>query len=435
MESIERLYEIFREFPRITIDSRRCPENSIFFALKGDNTDGNLFAENALECGARYAVVDNAEIAKKGDRFILVDDVLVAMQELARMHRKTLKAKILAITGTNGKTTSKELISSVLARKYRVLSTEKNYNNHIGVPLTILRMTDKDEFGIIEIGANHKGEIEHLSSIVEPDFGLITNFGKAHLEGFGSIEGVIEAKTELFRQLEHTRGRAFINLDNPIMIEKSQSLFGTISYAVSNAKADVVGYISQQNPYLTLMWSSPRFRVSATETKTHLIGKYNLENLLAAVIVGLFFEVEPKDINAALWEYTPRNHRSQYLKGEHNELIIDTYNANPSSMEASLRNFHAMNFNNKTVIIGDMLEMGPTSEEEHRNILKLVGELKFDRVILVGKIFSSLSSDFESFSSTSELLEYIKNNPICNTTILIKGSNGIGLSSMVDDLK
>ncbi len=435
MDKIQRLYEIFTAYPRITIDSRRCPDNSIFFALKGENTDGNLFAAKALENGAKCAVVDDAEIAKQDERFFLVDDVLTAMQELARIHRKSLKTKILAITGTNGKTTTKELVSAVLSKKYRVLYTEKNYNNHIGVPLTILRMTENDDFGVIEIGANHKGEIAHLSSIVEPDFGLITNFGKAHLEGFGSIEGVIEAKTELFQQLQKTGGRAFINIGDSVMVERSQELVGTISYAVNNDRADVSGYISEENPMITLLWSSSRFSVPANRTKTHLIGKYNVENLLAAVIVGLFFEVESKEVSEALSEYIPENHRSQYLKTENNELIIDTYNANPSSMEASLRNFAGLNFPHKTLIIGDMLEMGETSLAEHKSILKLADSLCFDRIILVGSIFSSISSVHEKFPTAQALVEYLQASPIKGSAILLKSSNGIGLSSIVDFLR
>lgn len=433
MDEIKELYEVFKLYPKITIDSRRCPPKSMFFALKGENVDGNNYAAMALSNGAEYAVVDNAEVVK-GDRYILVNDVLDTLQRLAVYHRQQMNAKIIAITGTNGKTTTKELVATVLAKKYDVLYTDKNHNNHIGVPLTLLRLTEDDEFGVIEIGANHKGEIADLCQMVQPDFGLITNFGRAHLEGFGSFDGVIEAKTELFKYIKEHKGRVFINIGNTNIVNHSKGI-GNISYAINNDKADVSGYITEQNPCITLSWASQRFFITAQKVETHLVGTYNTENLLAAIVVGLFFEVEPHLINEALKGYIPENHRSQYLKTDNNDLIIDAYNANPSSMEAALKNFAMLKYPHKTVILGDMLEMGVFADDDHRETVEQVGKFEFDNVFLIGNIFSRIESDYTKFKKVEDFIEYIKNNPLKNTAILLKGSNGIGLEKAIDYLK
>lgn len=433
MGEIQQLYEVFKQYPKITIDSRCCPPNSIFFALRGENVDGNDYAEKALNNGAEYAVVDRVDVAQN-DRYIVVDDVLTTMQRLAEHHRSQMKAKIIAITGTNGKTTTKELVATVLAKKYNVLYTDKNHNNHIGVPLTLLRLTEDDEFGVIEIGANHKGEIAELCKMVQPDYGLITNFGRAHLEGFGSLEGVIEAKTELFEYLKENRGRVFININNNNIVEHSKGI-GNISYAINNDKADVSGYITEQNPCVTFSWSSPRFFVVTQKVQTNLVGTYNADNLLAAIVMGLFFEIEPESINEAIKEYIPENHRSQYLKTDNNDLVIDAYNANPSSMEAALRNFANLKYPHKTVILGDMLEMGAFSDDDHRETVDLISALKFDKVFLIGDNFSKIESSYVTFRNVEEFITYIKDNPLINTAILLKGSNGIGLEQAIEYLK
>lgn len=433
MGEIQQLYEVFKQYPKITIDSRCCPPNSIFFALRGENVDGNDYAEKALNNGAEYAVVDRVDVAQN-DRYIVVDDVLTTMQRLAAHHRSQMKAKIIAITGTNGKTTTKELVATVLAKKYNVLYTDKNHNNHIGVPLTLLRLTEDDEFGVIEIGANHKGEIAELCKMVQPDYGLITNFGRAHLEGFGSLEGVIEAKTELFEYLKENRGRVFININNNNIVEHSKCI-GNISYAINNDKADVSGYITEQNPCVTFSWSSPRFFVVTQKVQTNLVGTYNADNLLAAIVMGLFFEIEPESINEAIKEYIPENHRSQYLKTDNNDLVIDAYNANPSSMEAALRNFANLKYPHKTVILGDMLEMGAFSDDDHRETVDLISALKFDKVFLIGDNFSKIESSYVTFRNVEEFITYIKDNPLINTAILLKGSNGIGLEQAIEYLK
>ncbi len=432
IDDIQHLYGIFKQYPRITIDSRRCPPNSIFFALKGENVDGNDYAAMALNNGAEYVVVDRADVVEN-DRYIVVDSVLVALQRLATYHRSQMKAKIIAITGTNGKTTTKELIASVLSQKYRVLYTDKNHNNHIGVPLTLLRLTDNDEFGVIEIGANHKGEIAELCQMVQPDYGLITNFGRAHLEGFGSFEGVVDAKSELFDYIRQKKGRVFINIGSSLIVDRSKAIVN-ISYAINNDKADVSGYITEQIPCITLSWSSPRFFVVTQKVQTNLVGTYNTENLLAAIVVGLFFEVTPESINEAIKGYIPDNHRSQYLKTEHNDIIIDAYNANPSSMEAALRNFGMLKYPHKTVILGDMLEMGESSDNDHRNIIDLVDSLKFEQVFLIGKSFVNAQSSHKSFDNIEEFIAYTKENPLKNTAILLKGSNGIGLERAIEYL-
>ncbi len=414
MHDIESLYEIFRQFPNITIDSRCCPPESLFFALKGKNNDGNRFAEKALQNGAEYAVIDDPDVAA-GDRYIVVPDVLTAMQQLAAYHRRQMKARIIAVTGTNGKTTTKELIATVLA--------------------TLLRLTEEDQFGVIEMGANHKGEIASLCDIAQPDFGIITNFGRAHLEGFGSFEGVIEAKTELFDYLREHKGRVFINIGNSNIVEKAKGI-GNISYGINNDKADVSGYITGQNPCISVSWASQRFFVVAQSVKTHLVGGYNLENLLAAVVVGLFFEVEPNDINEALCGYIPENHRSQYMKTDRNDLIIDAYNANPSSMAAALRNFNSLPYPHKMVILGDMLEMGDTAVEDHEEIVNIIrNQLSIDEVLLVGEIFAGIDSGYKTFVTVDDLSAYLEANPPKDTAVLLKGSNGIGLERIIAYLK
>ena len=353
---ISTLYKCFTECSGVTTDSRNCPEGSMFIALKGETFNGNAFAAQALEKGCRYAVVDEEQYAGENPHILLVDNCLRTLQELANFHRRTLDTRIIGITGTNGKTTTKELIAAVLQKKYRILYTLGNLNNHIGVPLTLLRLTPDDELAVIEMGANHPGEIKTLSAIVEPDYGIITNVGKAHLEGFGSFEGVIKTKGELYEHLryggEHT---IFIDRDNEHLNKISKGLT-CITYGTEDeAELYVSGKAGICAPFLTFEW---RHEDRRHKVSTHLIGSYNLKNALAAIAIGRFFNVSEKDISKALEEYIPHNNRSQLTPTADNNLIVDAYNANPTSMMAALENFRRMEVLHKMVILGDMKELG-----------------------------------------------------------------------------
>ncbi|MDR1544493.1 MAG: UDP-N-acetylmuramoyl-tripeptide--D-alanyl-D-alanine ligase [Prevotellaceae bacterium] len=426
---ISKLYKLFYYYPNIVTDSRLCEADSIFFALKGNNFDGNNFAEQALEKGCAFVVVDNPAVVKD-KRYILVDDVLKTLQELANEHRKQLNIKVIGIAGTNGKTTTKELVAAVLAKKYNIHYTQGNLNNHIGVPKTLLQLTENHQLAVIEMGANHPNEIAELCRIAEPDFGLITNFGEAHLEGFGSLEGVIKAKTELFDFIREKKGRIFINFDNKKMVENAFGI-NDISYAINDAKADITGHILEQDPFLTLAWSSPRFSVITQKINSKLVGGYNAENLLAAAAVGLFFELEPKDICDALEDYEPKNNRSQYKKTKKNELIIDAYNANPTSVNAALDNFAAMSFAHKTVILGDMLELGEETTSKHQQIADKLAEMKLENVFLIGENFGKCQTNFPKYKNQEDFIKYLKKNPLADNIILIKGSRKISLENLV----
>jgi len=428
---IAKLYQIFLQHPQITTNSRNCPENSIFFALKGDKFDGNNFAQSAIDNGCAFAVVDDKN-AVKNEHYIFVDNVLDTLQKLANYHRNQLKTKIIAVTGTNGKTTTKELVAAVLSKKYNTLFTQGNFNNHIGVPLTLLQLTAEHEIAVIEMGANHLGEIKLLSEIAEPNYGLITNIGKAHLEGFGSFEGVLAAKTELYDFIKKTKGRIFINISNENLVNAGKGILN-ISYSV-NSNADVSGHVTGQNPFITLAWASKRFTVTAQKISTKLIGAYNAENLLAAIAVGLFFEVETDDICAALTEYLPQNHRSQFVQTHKNSLIIDAYNANPSSMEAAITNFAVMKFPHKTAILGDMLELGDAAEDEHKKVIENLQKYNFDNVFLIGENFAKCNSNYKNFKNADEFIAFLQQNPIENSAVLLKGSHGIALNKVIEFL-
>lgn len=427
MNQLEYLYSIYKKSREITTDSRSVPEGSVFFALKGENFDGNKYASQALEKGAAIAVVDD-ELLSDHPRTLLVDDSLKMLQQLAAFHRKQLKAKIIGVTGSNGKTTTKELTQAVLSSKYSCRATIGNLNNHIGVPLTLLSFADSIEFGIVEMGANHVGEIAALCQIADPDYGLITNVGKAHLEGFGGFEGVIRAKTELYKYLEKNNGTVFINSGNDILTKKSEAIKKKVGYGDVNDS--ISGEIVDQKPFLNLKClvnSKPVF------LETKLVGAYNLENILAAVSIGAFFKVDLPAIQHAIESYQPSNNRSQISKTDYNTLILDAYNANPSSMKAALMNFAAGDYPAKTVILGEMLELGNESSSEHQNLLNLVEKLKFEEVFIVGENFKALeSSHIGLFDSTEDLMEYFLKNPIKRRTILIKGSRGNQLEKLVD---
>ena len=422
------LYAVFRDYPVITTDSRNIPTNSIFFALKGDKFNGNVFAEEALSKGASYAVIDEPEFATN-DRTILVDDVLFSLQQLAQYHRKQLGLPILAITGTNGKTTTKELITAVLTKKFRVNSTKGNLNNHIGVPLTLLSMNEQTEFGVVEMGANHPGEIKTLCDIANPDFGIVTNIGKAHLEGFGSFEGVIRTKSELYDFIRNKGGKCFLNADNLLLVQQAKGI-QLISYGKSTDYF-MTGELTSADNYLVV---KALFQKGWLYLKSKLVGDYNFENLLAAACIGKYFEVDPLLIQKAIAEYTPSNNRSQLIKKATNTIIMDAYNANPTSMMAALTNFAGIQHENKCVILGDMLELGDASAEEHQKITDFIEEQTFSEVYLVGPQFKNTidRTQKKKFERVELLSAYLKTQPIENRLILIKGSRGIHLEKILE---
>ena len=432
--SLNELYELFLSHPVITTDTRNCPEGSIFFALKGDNFDGNLFAHEALEKGCAHAVVDNPQVAGSDGRMVYVSDVLLMLQELAHHHRKQLALPVVQITGTNGKTTTKELTAAVLAKRYKVLFTEGNFNNHIGVPKTLLRLTEEHEIAVIETGANHPGEIADLSKIVDADCGLITNVGKAHLEGFGSLEGVVLTKCELYQYLSSKpEGFIFLNGDNTLLAPQAKGL-RTITYGKPEQGYDVEGEVISCDPQLRL-----RLRIANGEwheVQTQLVGAYNLDNMLAAAAVGLRYGVSEADICAALEAYTPKNKRSELQKTEHNTLIVDAYNANPTSMKAALENFHLIPHPNKLLILGEMRELGSASTEEHTAVVALLQHLGFTNVWLVGKEFAAVAGDtaFRCFNDVEAVKEELTWSPVSDRLILVKGSNGTKLFQLPEFL-
>lgn len=392
---LSAIYQIFLDCQSVTTDSRNCPDGSLFIALKGESFNGNAFAGKALETGCAYAVIDESEYAIEGDqRYILVDDCLQTLQQLANYHRRQLGTRVIGITGTNGKTTTKELISAVLSQSHNILYTLGNLNNHIGVPSTLLRLKAEHDLAVIEMGANHPGEIKFLSEIVEPDCGIITNVGKAHLEGFGSFEGVIKTKGELYDFLRKKEGSTvFIHHDNAYLMNIAEGL-NLIPYGTED-DLYVNGRITGNSPYLTFEWKAGKDGKSY-QVQTQLIGEYNFPNALAAITIGRFFGVEDEKINEALSGYTPQNNRSQLKKTDDNTLIIDAYNANPTSMMAALQNFRNMEVPHKMLILGDMRELGAESAAEHQKIADYLKECAFEKVWLVGDQFAAAEHSFQT---------------------------------------
>ncbi len=419
---IQSIYDIFSRFPLVTTDSRSCPKDSLFFALKGGNFDGNKFARAAIEQGCAYAFVDEPEHAD-GDRILLVDDCLKTLQRLAEYHRKQLGLKIIGVTGSNGKTTTKELLASVLGRKFNLTYTKGNLNNQIGVPLTLLSIKKEHELAIVEMGASHPGDIEELVNIAHPDYGLITNIGTAHILGFGSFEGVIKTKCELYDYLRAHHGKVFYHCANPILEEKSSGMDRIPYGAGSPLSAELVGC----DPFLHIRWNGH-------DIQTQLIGAYNFENVLASIAVGSYFGVSPEDIVEAISQYAPTNSRSQYKKTASNDLIIDAYNANPTSMSAALDNFKSMVADSKVVVLGDMKELGHVSEAEHQKIADMLPALHLKHAFLIGPEFAKTNADALKFDSVDQLNEYLKANPIASSLVLVKGSNSMKLTSCVDNL-
>ena len=429
--NLSALYQIFLDCQLVTTDSRNCPEGSLFIALKGESFNGNAFAGKALETGCAYAIIDEPEYAVEGDqRYILVDDCLQTLQQLANYHRGQLGTQVIGITGTNGKTTTKELISAVLSQSHNILYTLGNLNNHIGVPSTLLRLKAEHDLAVIEMGANHPGEIKFLSEIVEPDCGIITNVGKAHLEGFGSFEGVIKTKGELYDFLRKKEGSTvFIHHDNAYLMNIAGGL-NLIPYGTED-DLYVNGRITGNSPYLTFEWKAGKAG-ETYQVQTQLIGEYNFPNALAAITIGLFFGVEAAKINEALAGYTPQNNRSQLKKTNDNTLIIDAYNANPTSMMAALQNFRNMEVPHKMLLLGDMRELGAESAAEHQKIADYIKECDFEEVWLVGEQFAAAEHSFKTYPNVQEVIKELETNKPKGYTILIKGSNGIKLSSTVD---
>ncbi len=429
---MSELYNIYLRHPQVTTDSRDCPEGSIFFALKGTTFNGNAYAAQALQKGCAYAVIDEPQYAVDA-RYIVVDDVLATLQQLAREHRLALGTTVIGVTGTNGKTTTKELIAAVLSQRYNVLYTQGNHNNHIGVPLTLLRLTAAHDIAVIEMGANHPGEIKTLADIAEPDHGIITNVGMAHLEGFGSLDGVLHTKGELYDKLRHRDGaHVFIDADNPLLLSIADGLT-LVKYALGSHDSDVRvwGEITQCDPCLSFRWTADGH---SHDVRTHLVGAYNVLNMLAAITIGRTFHVDDDLICRALEAYQPTNNRSQLTTTARNRLIVDAYNANPTSMHAALDNFLRLDAPSKMLILGDMLELGTTSAEEHQKVVDYLMEHHVSDVWLVGEHFGSTRCTYRKFRDIADVRQTLTDMPLSNRLILIKGSNAIHLSQLTDDL-
>jgi UDP-N-acetylmuramoyl-tripeptide--D-alanyl-D-alanine ligase len=425
---IAYIHSLFLNCSSAAIDTRKIEPNSLFIALRGENFDANTFAKEALEKGAAYVVIDD-ENYFIDSRTLLVENSLIALQLLAKYHRQYLKTPIIALTGSNGKTTTKELINVVLAKKFKTKATVGNLNNHIGVPLTLLSFDKNTELGIVEMGANHQKEIEFLCDLALPDYGYITNFGKAHLEGFGGIDGVIKGKSEMYKYIVDNEKLSFINLDDDIQAEKSSN-FKNFSFGVNNENADINISSIDANPFVEI-------RFSDFNIQTHLIGLYNANNINAAIAIGKYFEVDDLDIKEALESYIPENNRSQIITRDTNKIILDAYNANPSSMAVAIENFLQLNDPNKIMILGDMFELGSESPHEHKTIINLSSSNNEVNSYFIGKEFYCHKVDglkthfFESFESFSVYLQGIK---IENSSVLIKGSRGMALERTLNFL-
>lgn len=433
--SIDQLYKIFRQSSGVCTDSRAIQPGSLFFALKGETFDGNLFALKAVESGASYAVVDDSSLPSD-ERLILVDDVLSTLQQLARHHRRELGLPIIGITGTNGKTTTKELISRVLMTEYRTSFTQGNLNNHIGVPLTLLKMDENTQIGVVEMGASAPGEIATLVSVCEPDYGIVTNVGKAHLLGFGSFEGVVRTKGELYDYLKNNDGTVVYNIGNPnlcSMIEEREPI-KSIPYGMKYEDASLLP-VTSENPYM-------RIRLDSGEViETQLVGSYNADNVMAALAIGKLFFIDAKASYEAICSYMPTNNRSQLVNGKYNKIIIDAYNANPTSMRAALSNFAVMEKRLSAMVLGDMLELGEESQNEHMGILEIISGMNADILFFVGKeyreaarSFGDIMSKAHFFDTSAELKEYLLSNQLKEHTVLVKGSRGTCVEKVVEAL-
>jgi UDP-N-acetylmuramoyl-tripeptide--D-alanyl-D-alanine ligase len=428
MPDLEKIYRLFQKCGLVTTDSRNVPPGSMFFGLKGDLFDGNRFAPEAINKGAAYAIVDSAEIALN-EKYILVENVLETLQALARHHRELSRAKVIAITGSNGKTTTKELTGAVLSIVFKTVMTRGNLNNHIGVPLTLLSIQGDTEIAILEMGANHPGEIAHLCHIGNPDYGIVTNIGKAHLEGFGGFQGVIKAKSELYNFLRNKNAPVFVNRDNALLWEITEGM-ERISFGASEG-AGCRGEIAETDPFLVV-----RLHHAGTNQliKTNLVGGYNFENVMAAVCIGENFNVPVQKAAMAIMNYLPENNRSQRVDTGQNILLMDAYNANPSSMKAALENFSKFTTGEKMVILGDMMELGSSSAAEHMEIIRLLDSLEVGRIILVGELFSKAASGtgMLCFPAMEAARKYLSEQNLRGKTVLVKGSRKMQLEKLLN---
>lgn len=432
---VKEIYSKFGECSGVTTDSRKCGPGLMFFALKGERFDGNEFVRGALEQGCPYAVMDNKDLYDAADgRMILVDNVLATMQQVAAFHRRQLGTPVIGITGTNGKTTTKELTNAVMSTTYNILCTQGNLNNSIGVPLTVFALKPEHEYAIVEMGASHPGDIKELVEISQPDYGLITNVGKAHLLGFGSFEGVMRTKGELYDWLREHNGTAFVNRDNGHLQQMCAGL-PLIEYGKPGQEGLLVeGEVLECNPFVKFRWRSRKGEWHIVQT--NLIGAYNVDNALAAITIGLKFGVKEQDASDAVAGYKPQNNRSQLTETGRNHLVVDAYNANPTSMTAAIENFSMMKADDKMLILGDMRELGEVSQAEHRNIVDLLKEKGFTKVWLVGCEFKKVAqgSGFRLFEDVESVNQALKIESLSGYSILIKGSNSIGLTKIITNL-
>jgi UDP-N-acetylmuramoyl-tripeptide--D-alanyl-D-alanine ligase len=422
----EQLYEIYKTQPSVQTDTRKLKVGDIFFALKGNNFNGNLFARHAIEAGASWAVIDEKEFEIPG-KTILVENVLSSLQQLAKHHRQQFAIPVLAITGSNGKTTTKELIHAVLSSSFKTYTTEGNLNNHIGVPLTLLKIKQDAEIVIVEMGANHTGEIASYCTWVLPTHGIITNCGKAHLEGFGSLEGVRKGKGELYDHLRNNNGTAIVMWDYDYLRKMSEGIPAIFRYGTSDA--DIEGKLIASEPYLELSITKG---VGIPSIRTQLVGDYNLPNLLAAVATGKYFSVPDKKIKSAIEKYSPSNSRSQLIDKGTNKIILDAYNANPSSMKLAIENFSRMNAQNKVIMLGAMAELGSESLSEHKNIIDLLKQTAWKEVVLVGGDFLKISHPFLQFNNSAEAKKWLLKQHFENTALLIKGSRSMQMEKVIE---
>jgi UDP-N-acetylmuramoyl-tripeptide--D-alanyl-D-alanine ligase len=423
---IEKLYKAFLECKSVSTDTRKIKQDCMFFCLKGQNFDANTFVKTAVENGAKYVVIDKSEFEIKG-KTILVSDVLIALQKVATHHREKLNLPVIALTGSNGKTTTKELINAVLSKKYRVKATIGNLNNHIGVPLTLLTFDEKTDIGIVEMGANHQKEIEFLCSIAKPNFGYITNFGKAHLEGFGGVEGVIKGKSEMYSYLRENQQKVFVNLDDELQTHYSAHI-DSITFSTNYSNADVFIPKVKANPFVEITYNG-------LEITTKMIGFYNANNIIAAICIADYFFVPEEDIQLSLQQYIPENNRSQLLFRSSNEIILDAYNANPSSMKFALENFNSLVGKNKICILGDMFELGTDSAFEHDVIVQQIENYDLEKVFFIGKNFflvKSQNAKFIFYETFDDFQKFLVLQKWSNKQILIKGSRGIALERTLE---
>lgn len=424
--TIEQLYQLYKQHPSVETDNRKIKAGDLFFALKGERFDGNQFAKSALEAGAAYAVVDDPQVAVS-DRYILVHEVLSCLQELAKYHREQFQVPFLGITGSNGKTTTKELVHAVLSSQYITYTTQGNLNNHIGIPLTLLRVKPDAEFAIIEMGANHQKEIESYCKYAQPSHGIITNCGKAHLEGFGGVEGVKKGKGELYDYLRATNGTAFVMWDYDYLRSMSHDIPQIITYGTQ--EAEILGeVVNTDAPFLQV---KARVKGEIEEIQTQLVGDYNLPNVLVALAVGQHFNVPMKKMKAAIESYHPENSRSQLMSWRNNHVILDAYNANPTSMRAAIENFSRIPATRKVLLLGSMAELGEDSAMEHQQIVELLQQKNFDDVVLVGTEFEKINHPFVQFQGSGEAAAWLASQNYMGAHILVKGSRSMQMEKVL----